>query len=1180
MGHLHLSLLGAPRFRHGDTAVDFATRKTLALLVYLAVEGGMHSREKLAAILWPEKDAGRGRTNLRNTLVHLRRPLRHENQPSHLVIERNALGFNPDAPFTCDWHVLQDAMGTNDATILQTVVGRYRGDFLDGFSLGDAPAFAEWATLRREQAHRQMDAVFDRLSRMQAEAGDTRAAVAAAEQWLAHNPLNEAAARRLMRLHLANGDAPVAQAVYEQCRATLALELDVEPSPETEALAERMRKAEGGRRKAQAPFHSAFRIPQSEIPLIGRAAEHQQLVAAFHAAQQNRPGVVVLSGEAGVGKTRLAAEFLDWAAAHGGDVLRGRAFESGGRLPYQPIVGALRPRLDAENAPEDLLGDAWLTELSRLLPELRDRYPDLPPPAGGERAARVRLFEAVARLGESLARRAPLILFVDDVQWADAATLDLLHYAAGRWAESEAPVLLLLARRVEEPGLGGWLAGLARETTLARLPLEALTRRDTLALVRALVLEETPETSVTAFAGWLYAETGGQPFYVSEMLAALLEQEWLAIGGAEEERLDLAATVAEEGQIHDELRGFLPPGVHKVIRARLSRLGEEAFTLAAAGAVLGQAFSFARPCRLAGRAERGALAALDELLAARVWQETGESRRPYSFAHDKIRDVVYTEAGAARRRLFHREALALLEDEGAAAAMLAHHAERARLGETAVRYQIKAGDAAMDLFAVRDAAGYYEGARQTLAEQAGIQLPSGLRRHLYERLGRAYDILGELAEAEAVYQDLVELARREDDPAGEALALNRLATIKAYRHEPDVALDLLNDALPLAEASGEARARAETHWNMAQMALYGGDMTKMEPHATQALQLAREDGDPELIARCLNSLAYNARNQARPEEAIRYGEEARERYAALGDLALESDCLGVLAQAHVMAGRPETAVRHARQALAISREIESAHGVGLNLSTLIIALVDGGHAGEAMALVETFLAEMGEREGAYEQLVVYLVTSFPYRALLDAERVLATAGEGLAVAAQWDEDIPFKMDKLLALDAAEAHALRGEWAEAARYARQAPPLAGVWLILMGQYRWWLYGEAFLRAGDEAAVEKIAAQLEEVAGVARRYALPHHRIQAVLAEWEGDMVEAGRHLETAVSLAEEMGLPGERWQALAALAEVREREGDGETAVALRRKARQSIEFIAETIGDRALRERFVRESIG
>src|SRR5207248_6821993 len=152
---------------------------------------------------------------------------------------------------------------------------------------------------------------------------------------------------------------------------------------------------------------------------------------------------------AGIGKTRLAHEVVAWAAAQGALVLAGHAFEMGGRLPYQPLVEALRTRLEAENAPEDLLEDLWLAELARILPELRVRYSDLPPPTQDDLTARGQLFEAVARLVEALAQRAPLVLLVDDLQWADEASLELLRYLASSWIRHSSRVLLLATVRSE-----------------------------------------------------------------------------------------------------------------------------------------------------------------------------------------------------------------------------------------------------------------------------------------------------------------------------------------------------------------------------------------------------------------------------------------------------------------------------------------------------------------------------------------------------------------------------------------------------------------------------------------------------------------------------------------------------------------------------------------------------------
>src|SRR5215472_368835 len=236
------------------------------------------------------------------------------------------------------------------------------------------------------------------------------------------------------------------------------------------ALAEH-RRPESGRRTAQAVAKPRAPPLTAGSPLVGRATELNQLIECYHGARDGQAQVVIVEGEPGIGKTRLVTEFLAWAAAQDADTLVGRAFETGGRLPYQPLLDALRPRIEREEALDELLGDVWLVELSRLFVELRERYPDLPPGSPDEMTARSRLFEAVARLGTALAARAPVVLLVDDLQWTDVASLDVLHYSAKRWTETGTAVLLLLAMRSEAEPLVEWLAGLERDTKVTRLVL-------------------------------------------------------------------------------------------------------------------------------------------------------------------------------------------------------------------------------------------------------------------------------------------------------------------------------------------------------------------------------------------------------------------------------------------------------------------------------------------------------------------------------------------------------------------------------------------------------------------------------------------------------------------------------------------------------------------------------------
>jgi DNA-binding SARP family transcriptional activator len=509
MGLLRLAVLGPPEVMHDGSRLTFALRKAQALLLYLAVEGGTHSRSKLAAFLWPDSASHDGRTALRNAIALLRTLLADPDASSamnsHLVIERDLLGLNPQAPFELDLAVVQEAYAAaqrfstlpaeSQRTALiakfQQALALVRGPFLDGFWLGEESPFDEWVQASQQQWQVRVQLLCERLSSWQEVGGELEQARATLTRWLALDALSEEASRRLMRVHLALGDPTAALQVYAACRARLAQELQVKPSTETVALAERIR-ATAAARRGTSPATTAGSRSTGELlaPLVGRAAAFSQLVGSFQQARGGQPQAVLVVGEAGIGKTRLAREWVAWAAAQGALVLAGQAFEMGGRLPYQPLVEALRPRLEAENAPEDLLDDLWLAELSRLLPELRVRYPDLPIPTEDELIARGRLFEAVARLLDALARNGPLVLLLDDLQWVDEASLDLLRYISRYWIKHDSRVLLLLTVRSEEfeltAPLAAHLADLGRDLPLSQVLLQTLSQAETLQLVQAI----------------------------------------------------------------------------------------------------------------------------------------------------------------------------------------------------------------------------------------------------------------------------------------------------------------------------------------------------------------------------------------------------------------------------------------------------------------------------------------------------------------------------------------------------------------------------------------------------------------------------------------------------------------------------------------------------------------------
>ena len=531
MDHLTLSFFGAFQATLGDRPLTaFRSAKVQGILVYLVLTQQPQTREGLAALFWPDEPEAVAKQNLRQSIFRLRQVLGDADvQPAtYLLVTRLTVQFNPASD-----HALDVAAFLSDLNRaqLEPAVTWYRGELLPGFTCDSLP-FDEWLQQERERLHRlALGALFELADYSLARA-DYPKAQSLARQQLAWEPWREEAHRQLMQALALSGERSAALAQYETCRAVLQAELGIEPTAETEALAARIR--------VQQPEHQAHALAQRRltVPFVGRNREVEALVNAYQRAGRDGVQVVTLVGEAGIGKTRLAQQFLDWAATQGADVLRSRAFETGEGLAYQPLTHLLRPRLERENAPDDLLSDLWLTQLTRILPELRDRYPDLSEPTQEEATARQHLFEAITRLGQALAQRAPLVLFLDDWHWADAASLDALHYAALRWSEEGAPILVLLTLRqetlTESPDLQRWLTYLKHAVAWVQLHVTKLSKAETEHLIRALLEPEEGDTHapppgvetqslLTRFSHWLFAETAGHPLFLVEMLKTLVE---------------------------------------------------------------------------------------------------------------------------------------------------------------------------------------------------------------------------------------------------------------------------------------------------------------------------------------------------------------------------------------------------------------------------------------------------------------------------------------------------------------------------------------------------------------------------------------------------------------------------------------------------------------------------------
>jgi predicted ATPase/DNA-binding SARP family transcriptional activator len=1212
MSHLNLALLGTPEIQHGGQAVTLPTRKTMALLIYLAVTGGLHSREEITALFWPESEADLGRTSLRKTLAYLRRALDDRGQSRlHLITDRDSLYLDPGSDVQVDVWTLQAAVQgisqpplsapTAMASLPSAQVRRlfeplkqalvlYRGDFLVGFSLSDAPEFDDWTSLQRETWHRQAGLVFDWLSQVQFEVGELGQAVETTVRWVAHDTLNEAAYRRLMQLHFAKGDRSAALQAYEACRSLLVRELQVEPSPETEALAKRLRTQRGARGPEGKPISLTSPQPPVNLPLVGRAFEHVQLVNGYRAARQGDLQIITLEGEPGIGKTRLAVEFVAWTAAQGADILSGRAFESGGRLPYQPVVEAIRPvllrtleeldKVSEKGAAASSLSPLWLAELSRLLPELVDQVPNLPAPlTANESEMRLRLFEAIARLGQLLASSGPILFFVDDLQWADTASLEVLQYAARRWAAMQLPVLMIFTLRSEElaanPALSGWLQELRRDIPLTRLTLNALTLEDTQQLVGAMhggafhQLDQLPP-DLESFSRHLFDETAGQPFFIVQTLRALIERGLWQQNKAGGWRIELAQE--------------LPGGIRDLIGSRLARLSPTAQELCVVGAVLGDGFEFGLLCEVAGLAEKIALPALEELLNRGLWREAHQEKaiaEPlYFFTHDRIREVAYAQLSQARQRLFHREALTLLSEEarGTLPAQLAHHALRAGVPALAFRFSVEAGSTAMAVFAIGDAINHLEQARRLL-EIINLEQEVGLQNlvfTLYQHLGRAYELSSRWEQAGEVYEALLHLAREEHQPVNECLALNRLATLQVHHtFDLETAYAFLQEALQVAQSSHNQIGLAETEWNLAQLLFYWSRVQIALGHAERALTLARELNQIELVARTLNTLSYLKASLGQYAEAETCARESQLLYTKLGNQAMMIDSQFLVAQAKLALGQPAEMISITQAGLAVIQEIKNPWGQANGALQIAVGLLEMGDYATALTYAQQALALAHTHRLNIVLCIIPLALGHIYQALGKLE----TARQTYLEAEQFNSSIPSQpLNGPITAALCANCALSGAWEEAYAWARKAFETRENSIDFHSGLTFWTEVEALLRAGEEKQASQLVACFKERAAVYPRYRIPYLRAMAALElrrEVEPMIRPAIAYLQEALSLAESIGLPGEQWPILVKLAEFYSLAGDKAQARQALAQAKEIIQALATKIEDEGLRAEFL-----
>jgi DNA-binding SARP family transcriptional activator/predicted ATPase/DNA-binding XRE family transcriptional regulator len=987
---LQAQLLGGFRLVYDNRVITGVNAARLqSLLTFLILHAGSpQSRQQVAFLFWPNTSEAQARNNLRQFLFQLRQALPDSDR--FLQVDTNTIYWKTDEKQIIDVLLFKQAL--EDANVynkrgdqslqrvaLEKALSAYQGDLLPG-------SYEDWIAPEREDLRLQSQNAHRKLIQILETQDEYALALTIGQRLLNLNPFDEGTYGTLIRLHALNNDLSGARRVYQHAVVTLQRELGVEPSEMLRSTYQRLQDAS----QVTAPQGGKQSSIAALFKLAGRQREWQQLQAAWKRAVSGGPHLVLITGEAGIGKSRLAEELFNWVMRQGFATAYSRSYGVEGRLSLGPVSdllrsGNIRPYIAS-------LDKVWLTEIARLLPELLFEHPDLARPTPiSEYGQRQFFFEALARGIHS--GRHPLLLWIDDLHWSDQETLEWLHFLLR--FEPHTDLLIVGTARSEESPPEHPLSLMARQLqvedrilTIELPPLDAAETAKLAAEVQGHALEDRDIIR-------LFRETEGNPLFVVETVRA-------QVAGSETVEAD-KINIANSDNAHPP-----PPRVHAVIVGRLVQLSPQARKIAELGAVIGRAFPLDLLLQAGHEDEETVVGVLNELWQKRIIREQGVNI--YDFTHDKLREVAYLEISAPQRRLLHRNVAQTLHNLHAGnlepiSGQLATHFERAGLTQQALDYYEKAAVWAQQIFA------HNEATRLLLKALTLLEiLPPSRERDEQELALQTYLGISVVStkgygapEVWKACSRAQQLCDQLNKPLGSPI-LRALAIAHLSRTEFDQALVIGNQLLVRAEQEHNNLLVVEAHYILGVTLSWQGAYHKSNWHLDQALALydpaqahihiALYSQDPKAICLIRQALHFSC---------LGYLDLARQ--SSLDSHAYALELSHPFTRAYIMFW--DTLHHHYRREIQKTRELAEAT---INFCSEYqldfwhsVALILHGWALTEQGEFETGIAEMEKGISAYRAISGGFIEAY-YRALFaeqygrrgDVKRGLTLVNEGIA----------------------------------------------------------------------------------------------------------------------------------------------------------------------------------------